>query len=110
MAEKEAREAEVKELEEGDSIKISCTEDRHLEEVKFKWFINDIEIVGETQNMLEIQQFSKSYDNSKVKCAKRSDGEILRIVLGAWIKDGDDDLRGRFNSLILPRSPGPDLH
>jgi len=71
---------EVKELDEGDSIKISCTEDRHLEGVKFKWFINDIEIVGETQNMLEIQQFSKSYDNSKVKCAKRSDGEILRIV------------------------------
>ena len=74
---------EVKELDDGDSLKIFCNNDRISEHMKFKWFINDVEIFSETQNMLEIQQFSKSYDKSKVKCVvkdRNGEDEIVRVV------------------------------
>lgn len=47
--------------------------------MQFKWFINDKLIPNETTDVLEINQFSKSYDKSVVKCAAGND-EIVRAV------------------------------
>merc|ERR1712013_40784 len=35
---------------------------------RFKWFINDVEIFDEDQNILELQKFTKSFDNSHIRC------------------------------------------
>ena len=69
---------EVKSLEDGDSVKIFCNTNNPFEDTKFKWFINDVEIFDETRNYLEIQQFSKSYDKSRVKCSVKD--EVVRVV------------------------------
>merc|ERR1712244_184364 len=45
----------------------------------FKWFINDKLIPDESRDVLEINQFSQSYDKSVVKCAAGND-EIVRAV------------------------------
>merc|ERR1711874_337811 len=74
---------ELKTLEDGDSVKIFCDNNKPLESKKFKWFINDVEIFDETKNYLEIQQFSKSYDKSRVKCSVKdsnNEDEIIRVV------------------------------
>ena len=45
--------------------------------------MNEVQIFDETKNILEILQFSKSYDKSKVKCSvKDENGEdkVLRVV------------------------------
>jgi len=59
---------ETKELEEGDSVEIICQKQQNDRSVKFKWLINDAEIFDEEKNILELQQFSKSFDNSHIKC------------------------------------------
>jgi len=71
---------EQRALQEGDSVKIYCNSEQTLGDLRFKWFINDVEIVGETKDHLEIEQFSKSYDKSKVKCASADNDEVLRVV------------------------------
>merc|ERR1712013_925958 len=74
---------ETKSLEDGDSVKIFCNNNKPLENKKFKWFINDVEIFDETKNYLEIEQFSKSYDRSRVKCAvkdENNEDKVIRIV------------------------------
>jgi hypothetical protein len=74
---------ELKTLEDGDSVKIFCNNNKPVESKKFKWFINDVEIFDETKNYLEIQQFSKSYDKSRVKCSVKdsnNEDEIIRVV------------------------------
>merc|ERR1712200_157043 len=43
------------------------------------WFINDNRIPAETSDILQINEFSESYDNSVVKCAAGND-EIIRAV------------------------------
>merc|ERR1712004_740439 len=47
--------------------------------VQFSWFINDNRIPAETSDILQINEFSESYDNSVVKCAAGND-EIIRAV------------------------------
>jgi len=74
---------ETKSLEDGDSVKIFCNNNKPLENKKFKWFINDVEIFDETKNYLEIEQFSKSYDRSRVKCSvkdENNEDKVIRIV------------------------------
>jgi len=61
-------EVETKELEDGDSVEIICQEQQNDRSVKFKWLINDAEIFDEDKNILELQKFSKSFDNSHIKC------------------------------------------
>jgi len=71
------------ELGDGDSVKVNCFDKGIKDNVKFRWFINDIEIPDETNNSLEIEKFSKSYDKTKVRCSiKDSHGkdESVRIV------------------------------
>merc|ERR1719334_1070444 len=73
IGEVEDVEEEIKELEDGDSIIVACENDAVASgaAVKFKWSINGAEIFHETENMLELQQFSRSYDNAKIKCFKQ---------------------------------------
>jgi len=71
---------EVKSLEDGDSVKIFCHNNKPLENKKFKWFINDVEIFDETKDYLEIQQFSKSYDKSRVKCSVKDENNVDQVV------------------------------
>jgi len=74
---------EVTELEDGDSVKIFCNNEKITRDRKFKWFINDVEIFDETKNVLEIQQFTKSYDKSVVKCSVTDEDntdEVIRVV------------------------------
>jgi len=59
---------QIKELEEGDSVKIVCQERDNSRFFRFKWFINDVEIFDEDQNILELQKFSESFDNSHIRC------------------------------------------
>jgi len=59
---------ETKELEDGESVEIICQKQQNDRSVKFKWLINDAEIFDEEKNILELQQFSKSFDNSHIKC------------------------------------------
>merc|ERR1712083_1188443 len=58
-----------------------------------KWFLNDVEITGETRNFLEIEQFSKSYDKSKVKCTARLRNgleEVKRVVQLIYREENED--------------------
>jgi len=59
---------EIKEIQDGDSVKIICQRKNNDRFLAFKWFINDVEIFDENQNILELQKFSKSFDNSHIKC------------------------------------------
>jgi hypothetical protein len=72
---------EVKELEDGDSVKIVCATS---DDSNIKWSINDVEIFDETKSILEIENFSKSYDKSKVKCSVKDlsnvNFEVVTIV------------------------------
>jgi len=84
---------ETKELQDGDSIKIFCNNQEQVEEMKIKWFLNDVEITGETRNFLEIEQFSKSYDKSKVKCTARTRNgveEVKRVVQLVYREENED--------------------
>ena len=55
-------------LRPGDSVKVFC-HNRLVEDVlKFRWFINDKEILDENKDVLEITDFTKAYDKSVVKC------------------------------------------
>jgi len=58
----------IKQLEEGDSVKIVCQGRENSRFSRFKWFINDVEIFDEDQNILELQKFTKSFDNSHIRC------------------------------------------
>jgi len=70
---------EMMELEDGDSVKISCSSEEYPQKMKFKWFINDVELSGEKENILEIQEFSKSYDGSMVKCSMKGIGDSYEL-------------------------------
>jgi len=67
------------ELSSGENLKIFCHNNIRDPNVQFKWFINDKLIPDEITDVLEINQFSKSYDKSVVKCAAGND-EIVRAV------------------------------
>merc|ERR1712013_412754 len=60
---------QFEQLEDEASVKITCKDDNDNSVKKFKWSINDVELFDETENVLQIHQFSKSYDKSKVKCS-----------------------------------------
>merc|ERR1711915_1056351 len=84
---------ETKELQDGDSIKIFCNKQEKVEDMKIKWFLNDVEIIGETRNFLEIEQFSKSYDKSKVKCTARTRNgveEVKRVIQLVYREENED--------------------
>jgi len=71
------------ELGEGDSVIVNCFDKGIKDDMIFKWFINDIEIPDESNNALEIEKFSKSYDKTRVKCSVKDsngDDESVRIV------------------------------
>jgi len=70
---------ETVQLREGEDVKIFCHNNIQDSNAQFKWFINDKLIPDETTDLLEINQFSKSYDKSVVKCATGHD-EIVRAV------------------------------
>jgi len=55
-------------LREGDSVKIFCHNRLTDDVAKFKWFINNNQISGEHRDVLEITDFTKSYDKSIIKC------------------------------------------
>jgi hypothetical protein len=67
------------ELNSGENVKIFCHNNIRDTNVQFKWFINDKLIPDENTDVLEINQFSESYDKSVVKCAAGND-EIVRAV------------------------------
>jgi len=66
-------------LNNGESVKIFCHNNNRDTNLHFKWFINDKLIPDESRDVLEINQFSQSYDKSVVKCAAGND-EIVRAV------------------------------
>ena len=66
-------------LRTGESVKIFCHNNIRDSNVQFRWFINDKRIPGETSDVLQINEFSDSYDKSVVKCAAGND-EIIRAV------------------------------
>merc|ERR1719278_1156251 len=66
-------------LRTGESVKIFCHNNIKDSNLQFRWFINDKPIPDETSEVLQINEFSKSYDNSVVKCAAGND-EIIRAV------------------------------
>jgi len=71
---------EIKELQDGDSVKITCQRKNNDRFLTFKWFINDVEISNENQNLLELQKFSKSFDNSHIKCFAENVTGQLNLV------------------------------
>merc|ERR1711915_76819 len=59
---------------ENESVNIECDDELEDHSMrKFKWFINDDEIFDEKSNVLEINQFSKAYENSVIKCFLAND-------------------------------------
>jgi len=66
-------------LRAGESVKIFCHNNLRDSNVQFSWFMNDKRIPGETSDVLQIDEFSESYDKSVVKCAAGND-EIIRAV------------------------------
>jgi len=70
---------EAIQLRTGESVKIFCHNNIRDSNVQFRWFINDKQIPGETSDVLQINEFSESYDKSVVKCSAGND-EIIRAV------------------------------
>jgi len=66
-------------LRTGESVKIFCHNNMRDNNLQFRWFINDNPIPDETSEVLQIDEFSASYDKSVVKCAAGND-EIIRAV------------------------------
>jgi len=77
---------QIKEIEEGDSVKIICQRRENTRFNRFKWFINDVEIFDEDQNVLELQKFAKTYDNSIVKCFTEDVIGELNLVKAVRLK------------------------
>merc|ERR1712098_773850 len=77
---------QIKEIEEGDSVKIICQRRENARFNRFKWFINDVEIFDEDQNILELQKFAKTYDNSIVKCFTEDMIGELNLVKAVRLK------------------------
>jgi desulfoferrodoxin (superoxide reductase-like protein) len=76
-------EVELQHLDDGESVQISCSKGQIKDNVRYKWFINDVELFAETENVLEIHQFSKSYDKSRIKCSmtgQKGQDEVIRVV------------------------------
>jgi len=58
---------EVIEASEGETFEIVCS-DRVASD--YQWFVNDNLVIDETENILNLIDFTKAYDKSVIKCAK----------------------------------------
>jgi len=98
-------EVEIKELQDGDSVKITCQRKNNDRFLTFKWFINDVEIFNENQNILELQKFSKSFDNSHIKCfAEDVTGELNLVKDVRLMHKDKHPMSNLVENSIFPRS------
>merc|ERR1712004_311464 len=68
-------EEEVK-LREGGSVRLQLPENQG----PYKWLLNDREVPGETGNFLDIEDFTRDYHNSVVKCIQEKFGGEARLL------------------------------
>jgi desulfoferrodoxin (superoxide reductase-like protein) len=95
-------EVELQHLDDGDSVKISCSKGQIKDSVRYKWFINDVELFDETENVLKIHQFSKSYYKSRIKCAmtdQKGQDEVIRVVELVHKLNNPTELKSLTNNL-----------
>jgi len=60
----------------GESTQLICGEVG----ATYKWLLNDSEVEGETENTLNIEDFTSDYDNSVVKCLQEKVNGEVRIL------------------------------
>ena len=72
---RKVEEEEVK-LREGGSVRLQLPENQG----PYKWLLNDREVPGETGNFLDIEDFTRDYHNSVVKCIQEKFGGEARVL------------------------------
>ena len=72
---RKVEEEEVK-LREGGSVRLQLPENQG----PYKWLLNDREVPGETGNFLDIEDFTRDYHNSVVKCIQEKFGGEARLL------------------------------
>ena len=72
---RKVEEEEVK-LREGGSVRLQLPENKG----PYKWLLNDREVPGETGNFLDIEDFTRDYHNSVVKCIQEKFGGEARLL------------------------------
>jgi len=65
---------------EGESFTLDCETEQKSISAKYKWFIDGKEIENETSSKLEIQEFSKGFDNSVLKCISENVSGKLKTI------------------------------
>eukprot|EP00092_Neocalanus_flemingeri_P006230 GFUD01006704.1.p1 GENE.GFUD01006704.1~~GFUD01006704.1.p1 ORF type:complete len:471 (+),score=143.04 GFUD01006704.1:104-1414(+) len=79
---KETMRMVTKTLKEEESFEVKC-EDNDSEKLRYKWLINEKEILSESKNILKIEHFVKAHDKSIIKCFVEDDEgqrKVLKIV------------------------------
>merc|ERR1711872_1006521 len=84
-----------------DSVKIICQRRENTRFNRFKWFIDDVEIFDEDQNVLELQKFAKTYDNSIVKCFTEDMIGELNLVKAVRLKHKEKHATNTFLSNLV---------
>eukprot|EP00092_Neocalanus_flemingeri_P060297 GFUD01072253.1.p1 GENE.GFUD01072253.1~~GFUD01072253.1.p1 ORF type:complete len:437 (+),score=146.30 GFUD01072253.1:40-1350(+) len=79
---KETMRMVTKTLKEEESFEVKC-EDNDSEKLRYKWLINEKEILSESKNILKIEHFVKAHDKSIIKCFVEDDEgqrKVMKIV------------------------------
>merc|ERR1719244_2344106 len=69
---------EVKQAVEGKSFVLDCLGQSNSAGLKFKWFMDNRELINENGKTLEIQEFSKTFDKSVLKCVAENENGKLK--------------------------------
>eukprot|EP00092_Neocalanus_flemingeri_P006229 GFUD01006703.1.p1 GENE.GFUD01006703.1~~GFUD01006703.1.p1 ORF type:complete len:427 (+),score=150.36 GFUD01006703.1:100-1380(+) len=73
----------TKTLKEEESFEVKCEDNEPSENLGYKWFINENEILSESKNILKIEHFVKAHDKSVIKCVVEDDQgntQVMKIV------------------------------
>jgi len=55
-------------IEEGGTLEAVCKAEAYPVNMVYKWFINDIEVIGESSKVLKMKNIQRQYDQMMIKC------------------------------------------
>ena len=68
-------EIDKKKIKEGDKFSVTCNSKAYPENVAYKWYFNDLELTGESKNILDVEEISRKHHDSSIKCSVRNRDE-----------------------------------
>jgi len=66
-------EIDKKKIKEGEKFSVTCNSKAYPENVAYKWYFNDLELTGESKNILDVEEISRKHHESSIKCSVRNE-------------------------------------